>query len=180
MDMEKCALLARMVRERVNCPLTSSTGRLFDAVASLLGICDRNSYEGQAPMELEAAASESARGAAPVRLREAGGALQIDVPEIVRWVVESLRRGAPPEVVSAEFHDGLCAGIVEMCRHLRERERFSDVGLSGGVFQNKRLFESAVKALEAAGFSVLTHELVPPNDGCIPLGQAAAAASRDR
>jgi hydrogenase maturation protein HypF len=177
MPMDKCGVIAQMVRDGINCPMTSSTGRLFDAISSILGVRDRNSYEGQAPMELEAAASEKEAGALPVRIDETDGMLQMDVRSVIREVVAHIRDDHSPEAISARFHAGLSKGIVEMCRRIQERERFSHVGLSGGVFQNKLLFEGTLRMLRAEGFAILTHELVPPSDGCIPLGQAAIAGA---
>ena len=178
MDMRRARLVVQMVASRVNTPFTTSTGRLFNAVASLLGICDRNTYEGQAPMELEAAADEGVTSALPSEVRRENGALLLDPRSYIRSVVERLRENAPAEVISAEFHNGLCDGVVAMCERIREVEKISCVALSGGVFQNKLLFERTVRELERKQFRVLTHQLVPPNDGCIALGQAAVARAR--
>ena len=177
-DMRRARLVVQMIESRVNTPFTTSTGRLFDAVASLLGICDRNTHEGQAPMELEAAADEGVTNALPFEIRRANGAFLLDPGSYIRSVVQRVRENAPAETVSAEFHNGLRNGVVAMCERIREAEKISCVALSGGVFQNKLLFERAVRELERKEFRVLTHQLVPPNDGCIALGQAAVARAR--
>ena len=178
MDMARARLVVQMIAKRVNTPFTTSTGRLFDAVASLLGICDRNTHEGQAPMELEAIADEGETRALPSEIRRDNGVFLLDPRSYIRSVVERLRENAPAEAISAEFHNGLCNGVAAMCERIREAEKTSCVALSGGVFQNKLLFERTVRELERKGFRVLTHQLVPPNDGCIALGQAAVARAR--
>jgi hydrogenase maturation protein HypF len=160
-------------------PLTSSTGRLFDAVAAILGVRDEIRYEGQAAVELEQLADEAeARGypaglsdSTPIRIRGA---------DLVRAVVDDLRGGTPASLVAARFHNGLARTIVEVCYALRARHRLSTVALSGGVFQNVLLAERTVRGLEKIGFRVLTHTRVPCNDGGISFGQAVVAAARDR
>jgi hydrogenase maturation protein HypF len=160
-------------------PRTSSAGRLFDAVAAILGVRDEIHYEGQAAVELEQRADESETRAyaagwsdsVPIRIRGT---------DLVRAVVEDLRAGAPAPLVAARFHNGLARTIVQVCDALRTRHRLSTVALSGGVFQNVLLVERTVRGLEDAGFRVLTHTRVPCNDGGISFGQAAVAAARDR
>ncbi len=116
--------------------------------------------------------------ALPSEIRRENGAFLLDPRSYIRSAVERLRENAPAEAISAEFHNGLCNGVVGMCERIRETEKISSVALSGGVFQNKLLFERTVRDLERKGFRVLTHHLVPPNDGCIALGQAAVARAR--
>ena len=151
-----------MIAGRVNTPFTTSAGRLFDAVASLLGICDRNTHEGQAPMELEAAADEAVMRALPSEIRRENGMYLLDPRSYIRSIVERLRENASAETISAEFHNGLCNGVVGMCERIREAENISCVALSGGVFQNKLLFERTVHELERKAFHLLTHQQVPP------------------
>jgi hydrogenase maturation protein HypF len=178
METRRARTVVQMIERRVNTPFTTSAGRLFDAMASLLGVCDRNTHEGQAPMELEAAADEGLTDALPSEIRRENGAFLLDPRSYVRAAVARLRENAPAATISAEFHNGLCNGLVAMCERIREAEKVSCVAFSGGVFQNKWLFERAVRALEQKDFRVLTHRLVPPNDGCIALGQAAVARAR--
>jgi len=174
-DLDRARVLIRMIERGLNTPLTSSTGRLFDALSSLLGICDRNTHEGQAPMELEAAASLDVSTALDHVILEKDGVLLLDPRAFIRAAVRRLGEGAPAEVVSAEFHNGLCRGVVEMCERIRLRTGLDRVALSGGCFQNAWLFERVVGDLEERGLSALTPRLVPPNDGCIALGQTAVA-----
>ncbi|GII83697.1 carbamoyltransferase [Sphaerisporangium siamense] len=181
------ALAARAV----NAPLTSSAGRLFDAVAAIAIGRDTVSYEGQAAVELERAAAPGEAGTYPCRIIGAGraegpGAGRADGGEemfvamghdLVRAVVDDLGAGAEPGVVAARFHNGVARLIVEGCVRLREQTGLCVVALSGGVFQNARLVAGTTAGLEERGFTVLTHKNVPPNDGGISLGQAAVAAA---
>lgn len=162
-----------IARAGVNAPLTSSAGRLFDAVSSLLGLCDEASYEGQAAIALEHAAdvTETGRYAAPVDLGP------VPVAAIVRALGDDLLRGTPVPVLAARFHNTLADVVVAVCGRLREEHGLSTVALSGGVFQNALLLTRCLDGLEAQGFSVLTHRQVPPNDGGISLGQAAVATA---
>jgi hydrogenase maturation protein HypF len=165
-----------MIREGVNTVPTSSAGRLFDALASLLGLRDVNTYEGQAAVELEAASS--AEGVEPYPLPVEDEPTVLDPRPLVRAVVEDVDRGVPTSVAGARIHETLAAGIAEACARVRRRTGLGTVALSGGCFQNRLLTLRASDRLRAAGFEVLLHARVPPNDGGIALGQAAVAAWR--
>jgi hydrogenase maturation protein HypF len=158
-----------VVREslKVNAPLSSGMGRLFDAVAALLGVREQVTYEGQAAIELEQLAGEVE--AAPYDWRFGDGAA------LVRAVHDDLAGGRPREEIAAAFHETVAAAAVEACAEARDPRV---VVLSGGTFQNLRLLASARTRLEALGFRVLSHSRVPPNDGGIAYGQAAVAARR--
>ena len=176
-----------MARRGINAPPTSSAGRLFDAVAALLGVRDSINYEGQAAIELEQLADPADRGTYraaidPGAARPGGeaGPLRVFGADLVRAAAEDLLTGAAPAVIAARFHRGVAAAIAEVCAALRERSGLGTVALSGGVFQNLLLLGQVVDGLEEAGFRVLTHARVPPNDGGISLGQAAVAGARDR
>jgi hydrogenase maturation protein HypF len=176
-----------MARRSINAPLTSSAGRLFDAVAALLGVRDTINYEGQAAIELEQLADPAERGAyrasiGPGAAGPGGGAgpLRVRGADLVRAAAEDLLAGAAPPVIAARFHRGVAAAIAEVCAALRERSGLGTVALSGGVFQNLLLLGQVVDLLEESGFRVLTHARVPPNDGGISLGQAVVAGARDR
>jgi hydrogenase maturation protein HypF len=168
-----------VARVRVNSPLTSSAGRLFDAVAALVGVRDAINYEGQAAVELEQLANPGERSAYPAALL-GGLPFRVAGVDLVRAGVEDLRAGVDPAVVAARFHHGVAGAVVAGCRVARDATGLATVALSGGVFQNLLLVEAAVAGLEAAGFRVLRHGRVPPNDGGISLGQAAVAGARDR
>jgi hydrogenase maturation protein HypF len=163
----------------INAPLTSSAGRLFDAVAALVGVRDAINYEGQAAVELEQLADPGETGS-----YRAGVAAQepfcIEGADLVRAVTDERVRGTAAPVVAARFHNGVAALIEDGCVLLRERTGLGTVALSGGVFQNLILAHRVTARLEARGFRVLAHSRVPCNDGGISLGQAAVAGARDR
>jgi hydrogenase maturation protein HypF len=146
-------------------------GRLFDAVASLLGVRQRIDYEGQAAVELEALA-DSVGDTVGLELRLAvrpGGV--IDPAGMLRAMVSALRAGTPPAVLAAGFHHAIAAAVIDSVRAVAGPVRL--VGLTGGVFQNVLLLRGCRQRLQQAGFDVLTHHMVPPNDGGLALGQAA-------
>ncbi|MDQ3760925.1 MAG: carbamoyltransferase HypF [Actinomycetota bacterium] len=164
-----------MASQKVNAPLTSSAGRLFDAVAAILGIRDSINYEGQAAVELEQRADLTEQGSYPAAVTQ-GTTLQLHGADLVYAVLADLRAGVAPEVIATRFHHGVADAIVRVCLMLRETTGVGVAALSGGVFQNVLLLERTVAGLEQSGFRVLTHSRVPPNDGGISLGQVAVAA----
>jgi hydrogenase maturation protein HypF len=172
------AAVASMLRSGAACTPTSSTGRLFDAMASLLGIRQDAEYEGQAAMELEAAAT-AAPTAWPMRLpvREAGGILQLDPATTVRDAVAGRRAGIATGAIALGFHEALARALSLAAIAVRSVTGTATVGLTGGVFQNAWLTEACRGRLEDDGFRVLVHEKVPPNDGGLALGQVAVAAA---
>jgi len=163
----------------VNTPVTSSMGRLFDAVAAVVGLRDTVTYEGQAAIELEQRADPTERGRYPASVA-AGWPLRIHGADIVRAVVEDLHGGTDVATISARFHNTVAGLVVDICGLVRDRTGLSTVALSGGVFQNALLHERTVAALAHEGYDVLTHSRVPTNDGGISLGQAAVAGARNR
>ncbi|GAA1017432.1 carbamoyltransferase [Acrocarpospora pleiomorpha] len=174
---DRWAAAVALARTGVNSPLTSSAGRLFDAVSAVAGVRDVVSYEGQAAAELEARVDPAEPGAYPARLSDG---LVIMGSDLVRGAAEDVLSGVPVERVAARFHNGLAAATVLAVRALRERTGLRTVALSGGVFQNMVLLERMVSGLEQDGMRVLVHSRVPPGDGGISLGQAVVAAARDR
>jgi len=176
---ERWERVARLCVTGVASPLTSSAGRLFDAVAALCALRTTVTYEGQAAAELEALADVAERGAYPLALVERNGLLLLDARPTVTAVLADLDAGAPPALVSARFHTTLAQAATAACERLAERTGLSTVVLSGGVFQNRLLLERTAERLEQARLRVLVPERLPPNDGGISLGQAAVAAARD-
>ncbi len=152
---------------KVNAPLSSGMGRLFDAVAAVLGVRERVTYEGQAAIELEQLADGI--DAEPYEWRFGDG------PALVGAVHDDLAAGRPRGEIAAAFHEAVAAASAHACAEAAEPRT---VVLSGGSFQNLRLLASTRRRLEELGFRVLTHRLVPPNDGGISYGQAAVAAAR--
>ena len=171
------AQVGELVRTGVASPLTSSVGRLFDAVAALCGIRLESREEGLAAMELEAAADPTERGSYPLPVRR-DGELCLDPRETVLAISRELTRGTPPALVSARFHTALADATASALAMLAEREGLSTVVLSGGVFQNRLLLERCLERIEDSGLLVLLPLALPPNDGGISYGQAAVAAAR--
>ncbi|HWG14885.1 MAG TPA: carbamoyltransferase HypF [Streptosporangiaceae bacterium] len=172
------AAVTSMARKQVNAPLTSSAGRLFDAVSALLGVRDTINYEGQAAVELEQLADPGERGAYRASLSP-GAPFQVAGSDLVAQAAGDQARGVERPVIAARFHHGVAQLIEDGCALIRDREGLSTVALSGGVFQNLTLLTETVTRLQARGFRVLTHTQVPCNDGGISLGQAVVAAARD-
>jgi hydrogenase maturation protein HypF len=169
-DPDRWHAVAELCRSGVASPLTTSAGRLFDAVAALCGLRTEVNYEGQAAAELEAVARLDERGAYELP--------ELDARVAIRTLVADLQAGEPPEVVSARFHNGLATAAAGACARLAEARGLGTVVLSGGVFQNRLLLERTAAPLEAAGLEVLVPRRLPPNDGGISYGQAAVAAAR--
>ncbi len=173
------ATLDAMLEREINSPSASSTGRLFDAVAAALGICaDEIQYEGQAAIELEALQVEVNDDSPYTFASEESGSMPvIDPAPMWQQLLEDLRRGVSLEIVSHRFHHGFAAALVEMGSRLVRQYSIDKVVLSGGVFQNRTLFDAVVAGFDTQ-LEVLTHRLVPPNDGGLALGQAAVGAAR--
>jgi hydrogenase maturation protein HypF len=164
--------LASMLRRGVQAPLTSSAGRLFDAVAALLDVRQITRFEGQSAMELEFAATGSeARGAYPMTLREGSGCRIVDWEPLVRAALDELHAGARPADVARRFHHALAEAIVAVARAVA----LPRLVLTGGCFQNALLSELTIARLRAEGFLPYWHQRIPPNDGGIALGQVVAA-----
>jgi len=169
-------LYLSMLERRINSPLTSSCGRLFDAVAALIGLRSRVTYEGQAAIELEALAEQSDTDTVyPFVVEEENGAHTVDFRPMFRAVVEELAARAEGRDIARRFHTTVAAAVGRVCCRLREESGLDRVVLSGGSFQNRLLSEGVFDLLSGRGFHVHTHRLVPPNDGGLALGQAIIA-----
>lgn len=175
---ERLALLHQL-DHRLNSPLASSMGRLFDAVASLAGIRHQVNYEAQAAIELEACCDLAETGSYPFDYLAGlpGEPLLIDWRPLIRAVAGDVFAAVPAGVIAARFHHSIARLSLEVCTHLRSETGLETVALSGGVWQNITLLVHATRLLRQAGFRVLTHRLVPPNDGGLALGQALIAAA---
>ena len=171
---DRVRAVEHMVRAGVCSPMTSSVGRLFDAVAALAGVRSEVTYEGQAAIELEAVSDPGERGAYPFHVVERDGRLVIDPRE----AIAACAGDDDPAVIGARFHNGLALATARACALLAERAGTDLVVLSGGVFQNRRLLESTTKRLTRLRLRVLTPRELPANDGGISFGQAAVAAAR--
>ncbi len=179
-------VLTHQLATGLACVPTASMGRLFDAVSSLLGVRHRADFEAQAAIELEARARRCPDGPDAWRHRYAfavhraqppGGPLVADAAPVIRGLVRDLRGGLAVEAMSAGLHGAVVALVVDLARRARAERGLDVVALTGGVFQNVLLATAAARALRAAGFTVLRHRRVPPNDGGIALGQLVIAAA---
>jgi hydrogenase maturation protein HypF len=168
------SILAQQIPRGVRCVTTSSMGRLFDAVASLLGVCQRVTYEGQAAVELEHLARGGTARGVEIDFRIDAGLM--DPAPVMAGLVDGLRSGADIADLAAAFHDAVARATVDAVTSYAGTAGIGTVGLTGGVFVNRILLDSIRKALSAKGFDVLTHRILPCNDGGIALGQAVIAA----
>jgi len=175
--MEQIDSAVAQLRLGVNCPWTSSLGRWFDAIAGLCGLTEANRYEGQAPMEVEAAAEEGMEGRYSFELVGAGP-FEIDLRPMVRQIVADLTDGVDVGRIAARFHNTVVDLLMAGARRAREETQLNVVAFSGGCFANRILTAGLTRALEADGFEILRHHLIPCNDGGIALGQAVVAAAR--
>ena len=170
-------ILRRQLESRLNSPPASSAGRLFDAVAALIGVRQTITYEAQAAIELEAICDEAETGRYPFDIGSNGSeTIILDPAPMFAAIVRDLRACARREAIAAKVHNTIAACIAEVSILLRARTGLTTVALSGGVFQNVFLLKRARAQLQAAGFRVLVHRAVPPNDGGLALGQAAIGA----
>ena len=169
-------VLRRMVERRINTPLTSSCGRLFDAVAAITGLRGEVTYDAQAAIELEAVAAGVE--ADQVRYPFALEGNEVRLGPLLAQIVREVQGGIAPAVIGWRFHQTLAELVCTVCLHVREREGLTSVALSGGCWQNRLLLSATVERLRAAGFQVHTHRQSPTNDGGISLGQAVVAAAR--
>ena len=179
LDRQKVELLLRMMEQGVNSPLTSSCGRLFDAVAALVGVRQQVNYEAQAAIELEMAIAESDDETGyPLELRPEGNHWIIGARLLFEALLEDLGRNVPVAAISRRFHNGLIEGFVQLARLLRDKTDLHRVCLSGGTFHNIYLSYRLEARLSEAGFEVFTQKEVPSGDGGLSLGQALVAAAK--
>jgi hydrogenase maturation protein HypF len=173
---QRRSVVDAMLARNLNCVDTSSCGRLFDAVSSIVGLRNEVSFEGQAAIELEMISDPRIERVYPYAIGD-GDVAQLDLRPMIEAIVRDLARGTPTSEIAAAFHNTLATVIVEMCRKIRQREALNRVCLSGGTFQNMLLLHRTVSGLRKSGFEVYLHAKVPPNDGGIALGQAVIATA---
>jgi hydrogenase maturation protein HypF len=180
-EPERWAQVARLARSGFRAPVTTSAGRLFDAVAALCGLRARASYEGQAAALLESSCDGGERGAYTMALlpgaTRADPAI-LDARELIRAVAAELEAGVAPARVATRFHNGLADALAAACARIAGERGLDTVALSGGVFQNRRLLERTSAQLQRSDLRVLIPRLLPPNDGGVAYGQVAVAAAR--
>jgi hydrogenase maturation protein HypF len=176
-------LFSTMLLKGINSPLTTSCGRLFDAVAALLNIRHKVSYDGQAAIELEARAEQALPDdqVYPFEIsRMENGRLQLDFIPLFPAILADLETGIPTAAIARRFHETVARGTVNICRTIAAEAGCTRIVLSGGVFQNRLLTDLVYTGLTKMDLQVFTHSFVPPNDGGIALGQAAIAGWKTR
>jgi hydrogenase maturation protein HypF len=173
-SQKKIEIVTSMMQQRLNTVQTSSCGRLFDAVASLIGLRHEVNYEGQAAIELEMTALEGVSESYPFEI-SAASPWEIDLRPAIEQLVREVKKKLPVGFIAAKFHNTLVAVVVETCRRLRDTDGLNLVCLGGGTFQNAYLLERVVPAFRSSGFEVYLNRKVPTNDGGIAFGQAAVA-----
>jgi hydrogenase maturation protein HypF len=177
-DEENLKMQFMMLDKNINCVKSTSAGRLFDAVSAILGIRRASTFEGEASMALEFAADSGAKAVAEPSISQNGDIFALDTNAVIKALYEGRRNGMDISGLAGGFHSALAQMILAGCRLCREKNGVNTAALSGGVFQNMLLMDKCRKLLEADGFTVLIHSLVPPNDGGIALGQAVVAAEK--
>ena len=185
LDEQTRSVTATMIEHGINSPRTSSMGRLFDAAAAILGICDKATYEGEPAIELEAAAWP-ALGGKTVRLdgnhagvfTSADDSPILDPQPLIESLLNGIEAGTPADRLALEFHIAITHATTHIACEICNRENLDTVALSGGVFMNRLLLQLLTRNLKDAGLTVLIPQTVPVNDGCIAYGQAAIARAR--
>ena len=169
------SIICGMLSRGINSPLTSSAGRMFDAVASLIGLRQRIGFEGQAAMQLEFIADRTVADGYPFSVDRTNGTAVIDPAEMMRAILRDREENVPNSAIASRFHNTMAEIMVAIAKLAGEEK----IALSGGCFQNKLLTELAVTRLRSEGFKVYWHQRIPPNDGGIALGQLAAIAAAE-
>jgi hydrogenase maturation protein HypF len=182
LDPEEIAIIKRQLERGLNTPPTSSAGRLFDAISAIAGVCGVVDYQAQAAVELEMLAPDEVgkldSNLYPFSIVEEQECKVVKLGRLISAVAEEVKNRVPVPIISARFHKTMSQIIVQMCQLIAHETRINLVALSGGVFQNRLLLRLTTEALQGGGFQVLTHRLVPCNDGGISLGQAVIANFR--
>ena len=181
-DRSRRATVHKMIERDLNSPMTSSVGRLFDAVAALCGGADVSTFEGQAAMWLESLAERAAAGRDeaiyPFAVDCGAGPAVVDTRPLIRAIAADRLARVDPAVIARRFHRTLAAAATAVCKTIRESAELDRVVLSGGVFANAMLTAELETTLAVGGFQVYRHKIVPPGDGGLSLGQLAVAAAR--
>ena len=176
-NVENIAVIVEQLDKGVNCVQTSSLGRVFDAVAAMLGLGGYNHFDAQLPMVLEAIAAADCEERYELEMLSSPGTpRRLNLDATIRRIVEDVENGVDPAIVSAKFHNTIAEGLLAMAQTCRSETNLDTVALSGGACCNRYLTDRLTRLLRKHGFSVLLHRKVPSNDGGISLGQAAIAA----
>jgi hydrogenase maturation protein HypF len=172
-DKEKLKIVIHMLGEKLNAPLTSGAGRLFDSMAALLNICTQSEFHAEAPMRLESAIVHGIKDSYPFSAGKTIGFI-----DTFRSVLDDIRKGTSEGIISAKFHNTIIKVVEDTVEKIHQETGLKKVILSGGTFQNRYLLSNLEPALKNSGFDVYTNSRIPSNDGGIALGQLAIAAKR--
>ncbi len=176
-DKEKVKIISEQLEKGLNCIETSSLGRLFDAVAAILGLGNYNHFDAQLPMALETIASENVDEQYDFSIEYENGKIYRIEPGItIKQIVHDVRDNVDISVIAAKFHNTLAAALLELAERARKNKILNTVALSGGVFCNRYLLTRMINLLRKANFKVFYNQQIPSNDACISLGQAAIAS----
>ena len=173
LDKSDLDLILQAIEKNINCPLSSSAGRLFDAVAALTNICPVSKFHAEAPMRLEAEMNFAEAGAYPFDFGET-----ISFEDTIREIVEDIKEGVPAADISTKFHNTIINVVFGVASMMRKETGFDKVVLSGGTFQNRYILQNVETLLTLEGFKVYTQANIPSNDGGVALGQIAIAAKK--
>ncbi len=178
-DISRLQIISEQLEKGVNCVETSSLGRVFDAVAAMLGLGSYNHFDAQLPMALEAVAGSGVEERYDFELiNKPEEPLQLDLRKMLEQLIDDIQEKKATDIISAKFHNTLASGLLGMAKQARESTKLNTVALSGGVFCNRYLTNRLIKQLKESDFHVLFNQDVPSNDGGISVGQAAIAVAR--
>ena len=176
-DADKVRLICTQIEKGLNTVQTSSLGRLFDAVAVLVGLGTKNRFEAELPMALESIIADGVDDSYTMELADVEGVFQLQYKPMLQGILSDIHHNINAGIVAAKFHNAICEGLLALAQKAREKAGLNDVALSGGVFCNRYLANRMIRRLQDEGFRVLWKKSVPVNDGGIALGQAAIAAA---
>jgi hydrogenase maturation protein HypF len=177
---EKRAAIQMQIEKNINTVSTSSLGRLFDAASALCGLGGYNHFEAQLPMALEAIADRKIYQGYNFNLKKENGVTTVEIGDMLKSIITDRMTGIDKGVISAKFHNTVAEFFLALSKQAQEESGIKTVAISGGVFCNRFLLERLIELLQNGGFRVLFNRLVPANDGCISLGQAAIAAKKSK
>jgi hydrogenase maturation protein HypF len=175
--MEKRRIIVTQLQQQINTVQTSSLGRVFDAVAAMVGLGTYNAFDAQLPMALEAIVHADCHDCYSITCCPAeDGAFQVHIESMIRDMVDHVQEGVDPGVIAAMFHNTMVAGLLQMAERARDVHQLNNVVLGGGVFCNRYLSDRLIQRLREEDFEVLYAQSIPANDGGISVGQAAIGA----
>ena len=176
-DQKKTQTIELQIEKNINTIQTSSLGRLFDAAAALIGIGNYNNYEAQLPIIMESLADPNEKQNYGFNLANKNGIIEVEIEEMIKGILKDMQNGLGHKEICSKFHNTIADFLLELAKKARLQTGINTTALSGGVFCNRFLTERLIDLLQKNGFTVLSNRLLPANDGCISLGQAAIAAT---